>query len=561
MPKTIPGNLIQTYQEAPDQVSIVVQQAGQDDFPITYLEMIERASCYATAYREAQIKPGEVIILILQHGPDLIYAFWGAILHGCIPAIMPFLTEKLSPERYQADLEALFSVTRPAAVLTYTAFQSDVANAGSANQSIRTILLSETIKMDTVQLTDFSFVSPRTAEDIAVLQHSSGTTGLQKGIALSHQAILNQLLAYGDAIQLSNDDVIVSWLPLYHDMGLIASFILPVLKRVPLILLSPFDWVRAPFSLLQAVSKYKGTLSWLPNFAFNFMAKRIRPRHIEGVDLSSWRAVINCSEPVKKESHDLFSKAFADYGLQPKALQTSYAMAENVFGVTQSDIETGPTAIRINRFAFISDHQILPMGEGPRAIEFMASGKPINQTQILIIGPGGEELPGLELGEIAIKSNCLFKEYYNRPETTQKAFGNNWYYTGDLGFIANGELFVTGRKKDMIIVGGKNIYPQDLETLIFEVDGVHPGRAVTFGNFNPKTGTEDVVVVVESDSLNSETTERLANSIRTYVTQNSAIALRFVHVVPPKWIIKTSSGKPARNANRDKYLAENTAVA
>ena len=159
-------------------------------------------------------------------------------------------------------------------------------------------------------------VCSRRPEDIALLQHSSGTTGLQKGIALSHQAVFNQLDAYRDALHTDAEDVIVSWLPLYHDMGLIAGFLMPILSAIPLVMMSPFDWVRAPQRLLQAISDYRGTLCWLPNFAYNFCAQKIRPNQLEGVDLSSLRAVINCSEPMRAESHQVFLERFAPYGFQ-----------------------------------------------------------------------------------------------------------------------------------------------------------------------------------------------------------------------------------------------------
>ena len=175
---------------------------------------------------------------------------------------------------------------------------------------------------------------------------------------------MNQIEAYREAIHLSAEDVIVSWLPLYHDMGLIAGFLMPILTGVPLVLMSPFDWVRAPQRLFQAVSQYRGTLTWLPNFAYNFCAQKIRDRHLEGVDLSSWRAVINCSEPVRRESHELFFEKFQAYGLKFSALQTCYAMAENVFGVTQSDLSAGAAVEEIDQQAFYRDHEPAPAGGG-----------------------------------------------------------------------------------------------------------------------------------------------------------------------------------------------------
>ncbi len=221
----------------------------------------------------------------------------------------------------------------------------------------------------------------RAPEDIVLLQHSSGTTGLQKGVALSHAAVFRQLDAYADAIRLRPDDTIVSWLPLYHDMGLIAGFILPVLRGIPLVLMSPFDWVRAPYKLLQAVSRHRGTLSWLPNFAYNFCAQKIRDRDLEGVDLSSWRAVINCSEPMHFKSHAMFRERFAAHGLSPAALATCYAMAENVFAVTQGGIDAPVTVDAVSQRSLLIDRMARPAADGEAAMNMLSCGRPLRQRR------------------------------------------------------------------------------------------------------------------------------------------------------------------------------------
>ncbi|HSK65311.1 MAG TPA: AMP-binding protein, partial [Anaerolineales bacterium] len=273
-------------------------------------------------------------MLILQHSEELLYSFWGSILHGAIPSIMPFLTEKLSPERYRADLASLISVTRPTAIVTYPEFEAVVRSALKVDDPVRAVILANQFESEGELSLETLQGFGRNAEDIVLLQHSSGTTGLQKGVALSHQAVFNQLDAYNSSLSLNDEDVIVSWLPLYHDMGLIAGFLMPILSGIHLVLMSPFDWVRAPYRLMKSISSYRGTLVWLPNFAYNFCAQKIRDRHMEGVDLSSLRAVINCSEPVRWESHRAFFEHFENYGLRWNALQTCYAMAENVFAVT-----------------------------------------------------------------------------------------------------------------------------------------------------------------------------------------------------------------------------------
>ncbi len=545
------------YAADPHRAAVVLQHAGQDDETLTYGGLLAAANGYAQTYAENGLQPGEVVVLILQHGRELVAAFWGAVLHGAIPSIMPFLTEKLSPERYRADLASLVSITKPVAIVTYPEFESEVRSALTEGDSVRRVIITDQVAPASPP--DFSLLpgSRRSPADIVLLQHSSGTTGLQKGVALSHEAVINQLTAYSQVLNIdSASDVIVSWLPLYHDMGLIAAFLMPVLLGVPLVIQSPFDWVRAPYRLMQAVSKYKGTLSWLPNFAYNFSAQRVRPRDMDGVDLSTWRAIVNCSEPVRFESHQAFFEKFQPYGLKWESLQTSYAMAENVFAVTQSPLNGSPATEEIDRIAFIHERMIRPVTDGRPVVKMMSSGHVLSNTRVRVVDEHRRDVPERTVGEVALRSDCMLTGYYNRPDITKKAFHDGWYLTGDYGYLSNGELYVTGRKKDMIIVGGKNIYPQDLEALASEVDGVHNGRTVAFGIYDERQGTEEVVIVAEADTADPVEQQHIADAVRQHVTKNSAVALRFVHIVGPKWVLKTSSGKVARSANKEKYLEE-----
>lgn len=573
-----------SYRQVPEKTAIHLIHSRDADQSINYRQFVQRSLCYSRALEESGISPGEVVILILKHGADLVSSFFGTVIHGAVPSIMPFLTEKLLPEQYRSSLSALFEITAPAAVITFSEFVDDVRTA-SRDTSVRHILQVEKIRFEenipNSESGDADFYGcaglEASPDDIVLLQHSSGTTGLQKGVALSHRAVFNQLESYSIALHLEPTDVIVSWLPLYHDMGLIAGFIMPLLMRVPLVLMSPFDWVRAPYRLMQVISHYRGTLCWLPNFAYNFCAQKIRERDMEEVDLSSLRAVINCSEPMYWNSHEMFLKRFNPHGLNPNALATSYAMAENVFAVTQAGIDSAVNVDVIDRHALLTQQIARPLKEGisarsadnsgnRSAVRMLSAGKPIEGTIIRVLGEDGEVLPEREIGEIAIQSNCMLTGYYNRPDLTELAFKDGWYLTGDLGYTVDGELYITGRKKDLIIVGGKNIYPQDIEYLASDVDGVHPGRVVAFGVFNEHTGTEDVVIVAEAETGVFEEasnegkggqikTEHIANEIRQRVTRGSDITLRHVQIVERNWMVKTSSGKIARSANRDKYLA------
>jgi acyl-CoA synthetase (AMP-forming)/AMP-acid ligase II len=545
------------FELTPDKTCVTILHAGQLDRLVSYRDLVYGAAGYVKTFQKTGVQPGDVILLILQHGVDLLYAYFGAILHGAIPSIMPFLTEKLLPERYRADLAGLVSVSQPAAIVTYRAFEPEVRAAiHSGKDSVKTVIVSDQVE-DPCRPQFASFGGLRRMPgDIALLQHSSGTTGLQKGVALSHIAVINQLNNYAKAIHLTDTDVFVSWLPLYHDMGLIAGWLMPILFGYPLVIMSPFDWIRAPYRLLTTVSKYKGTLSWLPNFAYNFCTQKICDRDLEGVDLSSWRAISNCSEPMRWESHQSFYERFRSLGLKYKSLCTCYAMAENVFAVTQGGVDTPVMFEDIERETLQTENYARIAQPGQVAVRMMSTGKVIRNTNIRIINNKGQTQPDRHIGEVIIQSDCMLTGYFHREDATQKAFLDGWYLTGDYGYLVDGELYITGRKKDLIIIGGKNIYPQDLEVLAYEVPGVHAGRASAFGVFNEATGTEDVVLVAEVDVDDPEKQYAIADAIRVSVTRGSAVALRFVHLVRHPWLVKTSSGKTARSANREKFLME-----
>lgn len=551
---TLPQSLRASYEQTPDRLALRLLFAKQPDIEISYRDLIEKSAGFAQRYAEAGVRPGEIVIIILQHGEALIYAFWGAVLHGAVPSLLPWLTEKLSPEKYREDLAALVGLTQPAAIVTYTEFEGDVREALSEGREARgegrrdevncpspfalrpSLLIASTTP---ALVPDWQMLSgmQRTLDDLVLLQHSSGSTGLQKGVALSNGAVQRQLDAYATAIALTENDVIVSWLPLYHDMGLIASLLMPVLRRVPVLLLSPFDWVRAPVKLLHVISAHKGTLTWLPNFAFNFMAQKIRDRDLADVHLDSMRMFVNCSEPTFVASHHAFAQRFAAYGVRPDMLSTCYAMAENVFAVTHGPAGSGQEA------------------KGSGAL--LSAGRPLANVRLRIIDAERREVAVGVTGEIVLQSDCMLSEYYHRPDVTALALQGGWYFTGDLGYLdgQTGELFVTGRKKDLIIVGGKNVYPQDLERLADVVPGVHAGRTVAFGVLDEAAGTEDVILLVESDVTDEEAQQALALAVRQHITKNSDVAVRVVEIVAPGSLLKTSSGKIARSANRERYLA------
>jgi acyl-CoA synthetase (AMP-forming)/AMP-acid ligase II len=243
---TFTHRLREHFHQHPDQVALTLLQSGTPDQPVSYRELLSGAAGAARTLAQHGIQPGDVVVLILPHGRALIDAYFGTILRGAIPSIMPFLTEKLLPERYRADLAALVAVTQPAAIVTYAEFEAEVQAALQPGSSVRAVILASGFEPPCQPDFDTLAGLVRQPDDIVLLQHSSGTTGLQKGVALAHRAVLQQLASYSQAIRLNpQEDVLVSWLPLYHDMGLIAGFLMPILTGVPLVLMSPFEWVRA----------------------------------------------------------------------------------------------------------------------------------------------------------------------------------------------------------------------------------------------------------------------------------------------------------------------------
>ncbi len=542
---TLSERILAHSRETPDRLAIRLLHGQRPEQAITYGHLLEESLRYAGRLEQSGVKPGSVVLIIHPHGADLVFGFFGTLLAGAIPSILPYPTEKLDPVHYRQSMEALFQLIKPRAVLTYSGLGETL---GSLLDPHHASLLLPQLGRGALGVP--ASMSPR---DIALLQHSSGTTGLQKGVALSHTAIFNQLQSYAEAIDFSAKDVVVSWLPLYHDMGLIAGFLLPVLWGVPLVLMSPLEWVRAPQMLLQAVSRFRGTLSWLPNFAYNFCARKIHASALAGVDLSCWRAVINCSEPVSVRSHEVFLERFAPWGFRREALAASYAMAENVFAVTQGGIGEPLTIDEVDPKGLATTGRAEPASPGVR---LLSSGRTLRNVEVKIVDANGDSLPSRQVGEIALRSDCMLTGYYLRPDLTEKAIRDGWYFTGDLGYRVENDLFVTGRSKDLIIVGGRNIYPADLEEIVNEVEGVHPGRVVAFGVPNAELETEDVAVVAEVDTEDEAARRQILEAIRTSIARQTDCVARHIHLVDSRWLIKTSSGKISRHANREKLLTE-----
>jgi len=532
-----------------DSPAIIYLSVDADPVTVTRAEFRRSVRAYGAALRGMGIAPRDLVIIAHTQNLESIFAFWGALLIGAIPSMFPTLTEKLDPDIYMANMTELVTRSDVRAVLTTDDFAPALVERVSCPVYGSAALLASID--ESANITAFT----PDPDEIAFLQHSSGTTGLQKGVALAHRAALNQLASYSDTLALNTDDVIVSWLPLYHDMGLIAGFLLPLMQGIPLVLMSPFEWAKSPAMLFRAIDAYGGTLCWLPNFAYNHCARRIRQRDLEELSAASMRMFINCSEPVYHESHTLFTERFAPLGVTPSMLTVSYAMAENTFAVTQTPPGQPPALDVIDRAVLQSDLRAVPVdADHPNVVIKVSCGKPISGAAVRAVDADGKPLLERVVGEIAVRSDSMLSGYYHRPDL--QPFRDGWYLTGDRGYVANGEVYIVGRSKDLIINAGKNVYPQDIEAIVNGVAGIHAGRAVVFGVPDEREGTELIAVVAEVEADDADERKSITQSIRQAVAQQSTVTVNYVQLVDSKWLIKTSSGKIARAANRDKWLAE-----
>jgi fatty-acyl-CoA synthase len=477
-------------------------------------------------------KSARPVLLLLPHSAELFLLHIGLALNGHAPAILPWPTTRVDAEKYRnnllhqlANLPIDYLVTTPAVAASLEGavrqriLTCDVGTSGRFEHDLAAMRVRST-DMKVAPL-----VTPNVPDDVMFLQFSGGTTGMQKCVAVTEAMLTEQLTRLSGALRTTRDDGVVSWLPLYHDMGLIANVWLPLFAQIPSTHVAATDWIVDPEVLFQLLDEHRGTICWLPNFAFSYLARQ-RSRMRRAYDLRHVRAWISCSEPVRKASMTAFADAFDDWGVRPQALQASYAMAENVFAVTQTDVACTP------RY------------HGPHA-------------------SSGRVLPGMDLrigdrGNIEIRTPSLFNGYWSAAGTIRDAFTEDgWYSTGDCGFIDGGELFVIGRLKDLIIVGGQNVFPEDVESIVAAAAHVHPGRAVAFGIDDEELGTQAIAIVAEMDGEYTEAGAAAVEAdIRSLVTAAIGIAPRRVDVVPRQWIVKSTAGKISRHDTKQRFLQE-----
>jgi acyl-CoA synthetase (AMP-forming)/AMP-acid ligase II len=458
---------------------------------------------------------------------------------------MPCSSPRQDPDLYWQSHQTLMRHIRPAAVVTDQPTRVEMATAGLDLGDSRILFLEDLPGPRLMPV-------EREESTVAVLQHSSGTTGLKKGVALSFRAIRRQLESYSIAIDLKSDDVIVSWLPLYHDMGLVACLLLPAYFGVEMVHIDPFHWVGHPESLFDQIHARNGTLTWLPNFAFDHLA-RVVSRKAATWDLSRMRAFISCSEPCKPATFQRFATGFSPAGLRPDQLHCCYAMAETVFAVTQTAIEgPGPTRIRVEASSIEPGERPI-LSDAEDAVALIDSGVVIQGLRVSIHDESGREIVDGRVGEIAIEGQCLFDGYNGDAITTAARLKDGKYYSRDLGFILHERLYVLGRKDDLIIINGRNLYAHEIETLLNTVKGVKPGRAVSIGFFDSEVGSQALVVLAERDRTVDLSDRAIIRDIVGRLQSVFSVSPKTVKILAEGTLIKTSSGKINRRENFARY--------
>ena len=544
----------------PEKEAIVHWHSDAEPIRWSFSSLLAYSRIFTEYLIKKGIVKGDVCAIIIRHKPYFYPLYMGIVGLGALPAVLAYPNTRLHPDKFRQGLEGIsqrsgldWILTESDLLETINPFLAKSESINNAFTPLEDLNLTNKIP-ENVKFDINSIKNGAKNTDPFLLQHSSGTTGVQKPVLLSNEAVFNHIENYSLAIGLKPDDKVASWLPLYHDMGLIAAFHLPLAYGITSIQIDPFEWTLCPELLIEAITQEKATLSWLPNFAYNMMADKIRLEDMENPDMSSIRLLINCSEPVRQDSHDKFYEKFKSLGLTRNVLSACYAMAETTYAVTQTGVGEEAIHKKFNRERLSAG--VVELETDPIKARFcVSSGKLIDGCEMKIVDENREL--GLEnkVGEIAIKSVSMFDGYRNYPEKTAAVLSEGWYYSGDYGFIWDDELYVIGRKKDIIIVAGKNIYPEDVENIVSYVVGIIPGRVTAFGEFDEELGTEQISVVAETKLEDEKSKWDLELRIRQTGIQ-SDININKVYLVPPKWLIKSSAGKPSRSANKERILNE-----
>jgi fatty-acyl-CoA synthase len=508
-------------------------------------ELYSRVNDYCAYYKAQGLKQDDVVVIILYESLDLFASFLAGIICGLRPAYYSYPSPKQSKENFCKSVQHLSGFNEIKHITTF----NEVAGLLRTQNYLSNTIISDFMEIPSTDNDELATLKEGTVEE-GFLQFSSGTTGAKKGIEISSTAFFNQNEAYSKYLNYNNDSKVISWLPHYHDMGLIACMLIPLVNGVPIIMMSPFEWVTNPKLLLQLVTDTRPTHLWLPNFALGHLSRTIDSNNIKKYDLSSLKLLVCCSESLLKQTLNTFIEKFKPALLDPSIINNCYAMAENTFAMTS----TSGGEIKFLEMDNLNKMQGASNNNKKYKSPPIASvGKPLPNISIKILDEEGSEPQEKGIGEILIKSDSMLESYHNNREETERGFHNDYFRTGDVGFFHDSELYVLGRKKDVIIIAGENIYAYDIELALNEIDTLVPGRNVVFGITDTGNDTEKLVALAETrHAVPLSDTESIKNAI----FQKTNCILSELILVPHKTLKKGTAGKISRSLNKKAYLEE-----
>ncbi|MCU7806841.1 MAG: AMP-binding protein [Candidatus Thiodiazotropha sp. (ex Semelilucina semeliformis)] len=534
-----------------DRPHIYLYDEDYKPTPINYDDLLQGAQSIAAGLWERELEPGQTVAIMLPTCKAYFFSFIGILLAGGIPVPI-YPPARLSQIEDHLHRHARILDNARASVLITVAEAKPVARMlKSQVPGLRHIATPDDLALPNVGTLRTAVVQPH---HTAFLQYTSGSTGNPKGVVLSHANLLANLRAMGEAAGVDSNDVFVSWLPLYHDMGLIGAWLGSLYFAYPLVLMSPLTFLNRPQRWLWAIHNHRGTLSAAPNFAYEICHRKICDEDVEGLDLSSWRMAFNGAEPVSPHTIRQFSQRYEKYGFRPDTMAPVYGLAESSVGLAFPPLHREPLIDCINHEALARSGRAVPVEPSdPMATEIVACGQPLRGHQVRVVDVNGRELPEREEGQLQFRGPSTTSGYYRNPDETRKLFSNGWVNTGDLAYMAGGDIFLTSRAKDIIIRGGRNIYPHEVEEAIGDMPGIRKGCVAVFGSTDPESGTERIVILAETREQEKAQRSRLEAQIVSLVIDMLGMPPDEVVLAEPHTVLKTSSGKIRRAASKASY--------
>jgi len=528
---------------------------------------LERASArYGGALQALGLRKGDRVALVLPAAEDFVLCFFGAMRAGIVPVPIypPLGLGQL--QGYLDNTRHIVAKSGARALVTTAAIKRLLGTVQASAPALEQVVAVEGIRESMENLQPVKLEG----SDIAFLQFTSGSTSRPKGVSLTHANLMaNVKCITHDGLHMTEGDVGVSWLPLYHDMGLIGFVLAPILQRTPIVFLPPLLFLKRPIAWLQTITRHKGTVSFGPNFAYALAVKRIRERELEGIDLSSWRVAGCGAEPIRPETLESFASTFAKAGFSAKALLPAYGMAESSLAISFTELGEGMKTLSVDGDVLWAENLARPVADDdPKAVRLVSCGKKFDAHDIAIFDPDDAEskepLYEGRVGELRLRGPSIMTGYWDDAERTKDAFAGGWLRTGDLGLLHEGRVYICGRSKEVIIVNGRNYYPQDIEWEASKVDGVRKGNVIAFGARDAiERDRERVVVAFEATDAPKGLDPKalaahhqpLVSAVRKAVLDGMNLSLDDVVPLAPGVLPKTSSGKLQRAKTRELYEA------